>query len=107
SRSSRPTVQALAPQRYKVQFTIGQETHDQLQRLQRLLRREIPSGDLGVIFAQAVELYLHDVERAKLGATSKARTVPPATRPTDKTYENRIRFRTDKPESSEQGRPPS
>jgi len=104
--SSRPIVQTLAPNRYKVQFTIGQETHGQLQRLQRLLRREVPSGDLGVIFAQAVELYLQDVERAKLGATAKARRCAPAGKPTAN-YEKRIRFRTDNPEASELGRPPS
>lgn len=98
-RGPRPSMQALAPQRYRVQFTIDQKTYDEVQRLQRLLRREIPSGDLGVIFAQAVERYLQDVERAKLGAAPKARKGAPATRLADETYENRIRFRTDKPES--------
>src|SRR5437762_3709757 len=38
----RPVIQATAPQRYRVQFTIDQETHDTLRRLQDLLRREIP-----------------------------------------------------------------
>ena len=40
----RPIVQAWAPERYRVQFTIGPETHEKLRRLQALLRREIPDG---------------------------------------------------------------
>ncbi|MFI5006465.1 MAG: hypothetical protein ACHQKZ_03465, partial [Solirubrobacterales bacterium] len=46
----RPIVQASAPERYFVRFTIGQETHEKLRRLQALLRREIPDGDPGAIF---------------------------------------------------------
>ena len=49
----RPVVQALAPARYRVQFTIGQETHDRLRRVQTLLRREIPNGDPAAIFDRA------------------------------------------------------
>jgi hypothetical protein len=41
----RPIIQATAPERYRVQFTIGQETHEKLRRLQAVLRREIPDGD--------------------------------------------------------------
>src|SRR5207237_789213 len=46
----RPVIQALGPERYRVQLTIGQETHDRLRRVQTLLRREIPSGDPAAIF---------------------------------------------------------
>jgi len=46
------------PQRYRVQFTIGQETHDKLRRVQALLRREIPSGDPGEIFDRALTLLM-------------------------------------------------
>jgi hypothetical protein len=72
----RPIVQATAPERYRVQFTIGLETHDKLQRVQALLRREIPDGDLGVIFDRALTLLLERVERAKLGAAAKPRPCP-------------------------------
>jgi hypothetical protein len=104
----RPIVQASAPQRYRVQFTIGQETHDKLRRLQALVRRENPSGDVAVIFEQAVDLMLEKIERAKLGA--KARRGPTAgAGMVREAYENRIRFRTDDPgEGGEKGsRPPS
>jgi hypothetical protein len=51
-----------------VQFTIGQEAHDQLRGLQALLRREIPNGDAGLIFERALALLSAEVQRAKLGA---------------------------------------
>jgi hypothetical protein len=71
--SPRPIVQATAPERYRVQFTIGQETHEKLRRVQALLRREIPDGDPGAIFDRALTLLLENVERMKLGATAKPR----------------------------------
>src|SRR5205814_8172429 len=45
----RPVIQVTAPQRYRVQFTMGEDTHDKLRRLQTLMRREIPDGDVGAI----------------------------------------------------------
>jgi hypothetical protein len=80
----RPIIQALAPERYRVQFTIGQQTQEKLRRLQALLRREIPDGDPGVIFDRAISLLLDTVERKKLGKTTRPR-LRPAIRPeTDK-----------------------
>src|SRR5260221_3661700 len=69
----RPVVQAWAPERYRVQFTIGQETHGKLRRLQDLLRREIPDGDPGAIFDRAPTMLLDKVEKTKLGAADKPR----------------------------------
>src|SRR5207245_153632 len=57
----RPIVRPTAPERYRVQFTIGEATHEKLRRLQALLRREIPSGDPGVIFDRAVTLPLENI----------------------------------------------
>jgi hypothetical protein len=70
---SRPIVQPTAPERYRVQFTIDQETHDDLRCLQALLRREIPDGDPAAIFKRAVRLLREKVENKKLGATTKPR----------------------------------
>ena len=67
----RPVVEETSPERYRVQFTIGQESHDKLRRVQALLRREIPDGDPGAIFDRAIALLLERVEKAKLGATAK------------------------------------
>ena len=69
----RPIVQPTAPERYRVQFTIDQETHDDLRCLQALLRREIPDGDPAAIFKRAVRLLREKVESKKLGATTKPR----------------------------------
>ena len=80
----RPIVRATSPERYRVQFTIGQETHDKLRRVQTLLRREIPDGDPGTIFDRALTLLLEKVERTKLGAASKPRPPRPIRPGTDR-----------------------
>lgn len=69
----RPIIQASAPNRYRVQFTIGQESHDKLRRLQALLRREVPNGDPGILFERMLDAYLEKVEKAKLGETTRPR----------------------------------
>jgi hypothetical protein len=74
--SARPVIRATAPERYRVQFTVRQETHDKLRRLQDLLRREIPSGDPATIVDRALTLLLEKVERAKRGAAAKPRPAP-------------------------------
>jgi 5-methylcytosine-specific restriction endonuclease McrA len=56
-----------------MQFTIGSEAHEQFRRLQALLRREIPSGDPGLIFEQSIGVLLEKVERYKLGRAAKPR----------------------------------
>jgi 5-methylcytosine-specific restriction endonuclease McrA len=76
----RPVIEATSPERYRVQFTIGKESHDKLRRVQALLRRQIPDGDPGAIFDRAIALLLERVERVKIGATTKPRT-PQAIRP--------------------------
>jgi hypothetical protein len=80
----RPIVQAWAPERYRVQFTIGPETHEKLRRVQALLRREIPDGDPGVIFDRALTMLLEKVERTKLGVAARPRPSQPIRPGTDK-----------------------
>ncbi|PYQ44556.1 MAG: hypothetical protein DMF77_06970, partial [Acidobacteria bacterium] len=50
----RPVIETTSPERYRVQFTIGKESHEKLRRVQALLRREIPNGDPGAIFDRAL-----------------------------------------------------
>jgi len=72
--ASRPAVVApLAPERYKVQLTISQETHDKLRRVQDLLRHSIPDGDPAAIFDRALTLLLEDLECKKLAQTDRPR----------------------------------
>jgi hypothetical protein len=75
----RPIVEPTSPDRYRVQFTIGKESHEKLQRLQALLRREIPNGDPGAIFDRAIALLLERVEKQKLGLTARPRPIRPGT----------------------------
>ena len=71
-------VTPLAPQRYRVLFTVGEATHDKLRQVQGLLLREIPDGNPGEIFDRALTLLLEDVARNKVALTS--RNGRPATR---------------------------
>ncbi len=80
----RPIIQTTSPERYRVQFTIGKESHDKLRRLQTLLRREIPDGDPGAIFERALTLLLERVEKAKLGRTARPRRRRPIRPGTDR-----------------------
>ena len=65
--TARPTVVApLAPERFKVQFTVGQRTHDKLRRAQGLLRHSVPNGDPAEIFDRALTLLVDHLERAEV-----------------------------------------
>jgi hypothetical protein len=77
--SARPIVRPTAPERYRVQFTIAEETHARLRHVQALLRREIPDGDPAAIFDRALRLLEADVEKKKLGSTSRPRSIRRAT----------------------------
>jgi hypothetical protein len=75
--AGRPIVAPLAPERYRVQFTIEKAAERKLRRLQELLKREIPDGDPAVIFDRALTVLLEKVESRKHGVTARAR--PPKT----------------------------
>ncbi len=66
-------VAPLAPDRYKVQFTVSRETFDKLRRAQDLLRHRIPNGDPAAIFDRAMTLLITDLERTRLAATNGPR----------------------------------
>jgi hypothetical protein len=73
ARSKTPVVLApLAPERYKVQFTVGRETFEKLRRAQDLLRHSIPNGDPAAVFDRALTLLLAELDRTKLAATDGA-----------------------------------
>ena len=67
----RPAVTALAPERYKIQFTASQATHDKLRRAQDLLRHVIPNGDPAAIFDRALTVLLKHLERTRLAAVER------------------------------------
>ena len=61
----RTIVAPIAPTRYLLKVTIGQDTHDKLQRARALLRHSIPDGDTDQILNRALSLPLDDVIRTK------------------------------------------
>ena len=69
----RSSTEPLAPGRYKLQFTVGEETYRKLRRAQDLLRRCVRSGDPAEVFDRALTLLLADLERTKFAATPRPR----------------------------------
>jgi 5-methylcytosine-specific restriction endonuclease McrA len=63
----------LAPQRFAVQFTMGQSAHDKLRYVQELLGHQVPSGDLAQVFELALDALIPQLERRKFAATSRPR----------------------------------
>ncbi len=75
---SRPAVVApLAPECYRIQLTVGRETHDKLRQVQDLLRHTVPNGDPAAIFDRALTLLLEDLQRTKHAATTRPRVAQP------------------------------
>ncbi len=71
---ARPAViAALAPERYKIQFTASREVHDKLRRAQDLLRHAIPDGDVAAVVERALTLLVEELERRKLAAVKRPR----------------------------------
>lgn len=74
----RTVIAPLSPGRYRLQLTVEKDTHDRLQRVRDLLRREIPDGDVGAIFDRALSLLLAQIEKKKLAATAEPRSGRPS-----------------------------
>ena len=73
------SVEALAPSRYKVQFTASAALHDKLERLRALMRSAVPDGNLAAIIEQAVTEKLERLEATRFGKTKAPRKGPQAT----------------------------
>ena len=70
---SRPLVEPLTAERYKVQFTISRETRQKLDEAQDLLRHTIPNGDPAAIFDRALTVLLDNLRRRRFAATERPR----------------------------------
>ena len=73
SRGRAAVVAPLTPERFKLQVTIGAETHARLRRAQDLLRHAVPDGDVAEVLDRALALLVKELERAKFAATDCAR----------------------------------
>jgi hypothetical protein len=69
----RPLVTPLAPETYKIQFTIGAPTLAKLRRVQNLMRHRIPNGDLAQVFDAALTQLLGQLEKQKFGRAGRPR----------------------------------
>ena len=70
---SRAAVAPLAPDRYKLQLTIGGETLEKLRLAKDMLSHAIPSGDDAAILDRALTALLVDLARKKFADTRKPR----------------------------------
>jgi hypothetical protein len=75
---TRPAVEPLATDAFKVQFTASRAFRDKLEQLQALLRHRIPDGDLGTILEMATDLLLADVKKERFGLGATPRKTDPA-----------------------------
>jgi hypothetical protein len=69
----RPVVAPLAPEMYKIQFTMSRRTRDKLRRAQDLLRHVVPNGDVAVIVDRALTILLEQLEKRKCAAVEHPR----------------------------------
>jgi hypothetical protein len=69
----RPVIAPLAPERFKVQFTVGRETYDKLRRVQDLMRHSVTNGDPAVVFDRALTALLAKLERTKIASATRPR----------------------------------
>jgi hypothetical protein len=69
----RPAISPIAPTRYVLRITIGEEAHAALTRLRALLRHRIPDGDLAAIVSQALAVLLAETERTRFAAVHRER----------------------------------
>jgi len=66
-------VTPLSPERFALQVTIGQSTHDKLRYAQEPLRHRVPSGEIAEVLDRALDALIHKLERRKFAATGKPR----------------------------------
>jgi 5-methylcytosine-specific restriction endonuclease McrA len=71
-------VAPLAPQRFAVQFTMDQATHDDLLYAQALLGHAVPNGDVAQVFARALKTLVAKLEQQKFAKTEHPRACRPS-----------------------------
>ena len=69
-------VRAIAPERYKLQVTIGAETRAKLRRAQDLLRHTNRSADEAAVIDRALTVLVEQLEKVKYGRTDRPRARP-------------------------------
>ncbi len=70
--ASPPQIAPLAPERFALKLTIGQEAHDELRYAQSLLGK-LSTGDLPEVFARAIHELVAKLEKQKFAKTNRPR----------------------------------
>lgn len=73
SPAHRPAVKPLAPQRFALQVTIDEETHEALRYAQDLLSHELEAGDVATVLKLALQALVPELERRRFAATDQPR----------------------------------
>jgi 5-methylcytosine-specific restriction endonuclease McrA len=66
-------VTPLAPERFALQVTLDQETHDLLRQAQALLGHAVPSGNVGEVLKRSLQALVRVLEKRKFAATERPR----------------------------------
>ena len=66
-------VKPLAPERFKLEVTLGGETKAKLERAQALLRHQVPGGQLDQVIDRALDALLEKEEARKFGKVKRPR----------------------------------
>jgi hypothetical protein len=69
-------VAPLSPERFALQITIDQETHDKLRYAQTLLGHALPSGDVALVLGRALDALIGQLEKRKFASTTRPRRKP-------------------------------
>ncbi len=69
-------VAPLSRERFALQLTIGQGTHEKLRYAQALLGHALPSGDLAAVLDRALDALINKLERRKFAARSRSAPRP-------------------------------
>jgi 5-methylcytosine-specific restriction endonuclease McrA len=67
-------VEPLSEARYRVEFTANAELRDKLELCRDLLSHANPTRELGVVVERAVDLFLRELEKKRLGRTTRSRS---------------------------------
>jgi hypothetical protein len=73
SAAPRARVAPLSPERFALQMTISQETHEKLRYAQALLGHAVPTGDIPQVLDRALDALIHELEKRKFAAAACSR----------------------------------
>jgi 5-methylcytosine-specific restriction endonuclease McrA len=71
----------IASERFALQITMSQSTHDKLRYAQSLLSHQVPNGDLASVLDRVLDLAIAQLEKRKFAATDRPRQARASSNP--------------------------